>query len=352
MSETISKTDTADGPDSFARAHGPAADAAPTRLPWQLDYLPIGLFASVMGLTGLSVAWRLAGVRYGAPAGIATGIGYGAMATFVLMTLGYAVKLVTAPQAVLAEFRHPVAGNLFGTFVISLLLLPILLAPIDLAVAQGVWIVGAIGMAGFAWLIVTRWMSDRQLVAHATPAWIIPVVGLLDVPLALPSLHLPPMHGVMVFGLAVGLFFAVPLFTLIFSRILFEPPMPPALQPALLILVAPPAVGFSTYFVTTGGQVDLFAESLYVLMLFLLAVLLPRLRHAALCCPFKVAWWAISFPLAASAITALRFASAQPGWVTDGVALVLLGVATLAIAGLAVRTLFGLVRGELRTLSV
>ncbi len=25
-----------------------------------LDYLPVGLFGSVMGLTGLSVAWRLA----------------------------------------------------------------------------------------------------------------------------------------------------------------------------------------------------------------------------------------------------------------------------------------------------
>lgn len=49
-------------------------------------------------------------------------------------------------------------------------------------------------------------MSDRQLIAHATPAWIVPVVGLLDVPLALPTLGLPPMHGVIVLGMAVGLF--------------------------------------------------------------------------------------------------------------------------------------------------
>jgi tellurite resistance protein len=43
------------------------------------------------------------------------------------------------------------------------------------------------------------------------------------------------------------LFFAVPLFTLIFSRLLFEPPLPAALKPSLLILVAPFAVGYSTY---------------------------------------------------------------------------------------------------------
>jgi tellurite resistance protein len=51
---------------------------------------------------------------------------------------------------------------------------------------------------------VTRWLSDRQKAAHATPAWIVPVVGLLDVPLALPVLGLPPMPGVMVFSLAGG----------------------------------------------------------------------------------------------------------------------------------------------------
>ena len=36
-----------------------------------LEYLPVGLFGSVMGLTGLSVAWRLAYARHGAPEWIA-----------------------------------------------------------------------------------------------------------------------------------------------------------------------------------------------------------------------------------------------------------------------------------------
>ena len=204
----------------------------------QLEYLPVGLFGSVMGLTGLSVAWRLAQARYGAPAWAADASGAVAVAAFVAVTLGYAVKLVTAPDAVRAEFHHPIAGNLFGTVLISLLLLPIILASVSLLLAQVMWGVGAVGMLVFAWLIVSRWMSDRQQIPHATPAWIIPVVGMLDVPLALPSLGLPPMHGVMVLGLAVGLFFAIPLFTLVFSRLVFEPPMPDALQPSLLILVA------------------------------------------------------------------------------------------------------------------
>lgn len=315
-----------------------------------LDYLPVGLFGSVMGLTGLSVAWRLASVRYGVPEGIALGIGGVAAVAFVLLLAGYSVKLVTAFAAARAEFRHPIAGNLFGTVLISLLLLPIVLEPFAHRLAQVLWGIGAVGMVLFAWLIVSRWMSDRQQIAHATPAWIIPVVGLLDVPLALPTLGLPPMPELMVLALAVGLFFAVPLFTLIFSRLVFEPPMPDALKPTLLILVAPFAVGYSTYTVI-AGQTDLFAEALYMLMLFILAVLIGQLRNLPSCCPFRVSWWAVSFPLAASSIAALRFGAARPGTLTDVVALALLALTTLVIAALLGRTLLGLARGELRTLS-
>ena len=321
------------------------------RARWRsLDYLPVGLFGSVMGLTGLSVAWRLAQTHFGTPSWIATAIGMVALATFVTLVVGYGVKAATAPDAVAREFHHPIAGNLFGTILISLLLLPIVLAPIALRLAQIMWIVGAIGMFAFAWVIVTRWMSDRQQVAHATPAWIVPVVGLLDVPLALPSLGLPPMHAVMVASVAIGLFFAVPLFTLIFSRLVFEAPIADTLRPTLLILVAPFAVGVSAYVVTTGS-IDLFAEALYAIALFVLAVLFEDMRHLLVCCPFRVAWWAVSFPLAAIAIAALRVAIAQPVWITDALAIVLLALATLVIAGLSVRTLHGIAKGELRTLT-
>ena len=326
------------------------AVTAPARYKLALDYLPVGLFGSVMGLTGLSVAWRLAHTLFGTPLWISTVIGMVGVVAFVALVAGYGVKAATAPEAVAKEFKHPIAGNLFGTFLISLLLLPITLAPFALRLAQGLWIVGTIGMFAFAWLMVTRWMSDRQQVAHATPAWIIPVVGLLDVPLALPSLDLPPMHGLMVASLALGLFFAIPLFTLIFSRLVFEPPMPDALQPSLLILVAPFSVGVSTYVVTTGAF-DIFAQALFMLTLFVLAVLLNRLRYLVACCPFRVSWWAVSFPLAASAIASLRYATAEPSWSAELIAVLLLTLASVTIGALLVRTLVGLVRGELRTLS-
>lgn len=315
-----------------------------------LAYLPVALFGSVMGLAGLALAWRQAHAHFGAPLWVAQGIGALALAAFAVLSIAYGIKLFGSFASVRSEFNHPIAGNMFGTLLVSLLLLPMLLADASLPLARAMWAVGALGMAVFAWLAVTRWMSVQQNHAHATPAWIIPVVGMIDVPLAVPSLQLDGLHGVMLFALAVGLFFAIPLFTLIFSRLVFQEAMPDALQPSLLILVAPFAVGFSAY-VTTTGQVDTFAGALYMLMLFMLAVLLGRLRHLGSCCPFRVSWWAVSFPLAASAGAALRYASAADNVYADGIALVLLAGATLVILGLLLRTLSGIARGQLRTLS-
>ena len=324
---------------------------AATRSTNTLNQLPVALFGSVMGLAGLAVAWRLAHARFDMPLWIAESIGAVALAAFAVLAVAYLAKLVLHPDQVRAEFAHPIAGNMFGTPMISLLLMPLLLADSHPALARGLWYLGAAGMALLAWWMVMRWISVRQQPEHATPAWIIPVVGMLDIPLAVPALGLThQLHGLMMFGTAVGLFFAVPLFTLIVSRLMFAEQFPEAMQPSLLILCAPFAVGFSAYTATTGG-IDGFAAGLYMVMLFLLAVLLVRLRRLAQCCPFRVSWWAVSFPLAASASTAEKYAGFAQDPLTDAVAVVLLVFASAVIAALFARTVWGIARGELRALS-
>ena len=314
------------------------------------EYLPVALFGSVMGLTGLSIAWMLAARLFEVPVAISQGIALLACATFVLLACAYSMKAVTAFDTVSAEFNHPIAGSLFGTIFISLLLLPILIAPLALTAARGIWIAGCIGMLAFAVSIVIRWTSTPQQVKHATPPWVIPVVGLLDIPLAVPSLDLSVPHELLVLSLAVGLFFAVPLFTLIFARLVFEEPIPDAMQPSLFILLAPFSVGMSTY-VTTTGRTDLFAEALLSIAVFLLVVLARRFRYLGSCCPFRVAWWAVSFPLAATAIAALRVDLALHTSTTRAFAYLMLGFASVVIVYLLGRTWFGVFRGELKALS-
>lgn len=315
-----------------------------------LSYLPVALFGSVMGLCGLAVSWRIAHEFYGAAEWISKVISAIAVLSFIALAIAYGIKALSSFENVRAEFNHPIAGNLFGTALISMLLLPILIAPYELVLARAIWATGTIGMTLFAWFIISRWLHVKQLTAHATPAWIVPLVGMLDVPLAVPALQWNGVHGMMMLGLAVGLFFALPLFTIIMSRLLFDDALPPAMEPSLMIMLAPFSVGFSSY-VSTTGRIDGFAQALYMLTLFVLAVLLGRLRHLRRCCPFRISWWAVSFPLASAATAALRYAGAAHNAVNDGIAIILLVFATLVIVGLLLRTLAGIARGELKTLT-
>jgi tellurite resistance protein len=267
----------------------------------RLSWLPIGLFGSVMGLTGLSADWKLAHAMWGLPVWVSRALGMVAIAAFVALLVGYGIKAVSDFARVRTEFAHPINGALFGLPLVSALLLPIALADYSLTLARGLWIVAVISMTVFAWVISARWLGGGQQRVHASPAWIVPLVGMLDIPLAVPSLGFEQQpHAVMVWGLAAGLFFAVPLFTIIMSRLMFEEPMPTAMLPSLLILLAPFCVGFSAYVIVTG-QIDLVAEGLYALTLFLLVTLLARMRYLLSCCPFRVSWWGVSFPLAATA---------------------------------------------------
>ena len=250
-----------------------------------------------------------------------------------------------------AEFAHPVAANFFATPLISLLLLPAVVAPYAVALASVLWLVGTVAMCGFAWLIVSRWMSVRQQVAHATPAWMIPVVGTLNISIAGVALHLPGAHAVCVFALAVGLFFAIPLFTLILSRLIFEEPMPQPQQPSLMILMAPFAVGFSAY-LDVAGRLDLYASSLFYLAVFMFAVLAPKLHPPAQRLPFP--HFVVGSELPAGGDDAGR-AEVRPSPALVAGARLRTRDAGLhdvrdPVAG--VRTIAGIARGELRALTL
>lgn len=323
-----------------------SAAPAPDRT---LDHLPVGLFGAATGIGGLGAAWRLAHQTLGWPAWPSEVLAAAALLAFGVMTIAYLAKAAIAPHAVRAEFTHPVSGNLFGLIPIALMLLPIPLAPLTPRLATALWAIGAVACLVFTVWALYRWMNARQQIETAMPAWIIPVAGPLNLSIALPALGLENLQELATFAFAIGLFFSLLVFTLIFSRLLFHEAPPAQTLPALLILTAPFSIGYSAYRIVTG-QADLFAQSLFMIDLLLLCVLIPLLRHLRSCCPFRVTWWAVSFPLAASTVAALHFAAASPSRVNEGIAEVLLTMTTLTVLWLLVRTTVGVARGELRRL--
>ena len=93
-----------------------------TAQPW-LARLPAGLFAIPVGLFGLAGAWRRSqGFEWSLAGPVATAVAAVAAAVLGVLLLLYAAKLVRHRAAVVAEFRHPVAGAVMATIPLSLLL--------------------------------------------------------------------------------------------------------------------------------------------------------------------------------------------------------------------------------------
>jgi tellurite resistance protein len=306
--------------------------------------LPVSLFAAVMGLSGLALAWRHAHRSLGAPAFVGEALGVLAAGVFVLLCAGYLAKWATHPQAVQAEFRHPVAGSFFGTVAISILLLSALVEPYGAAAAQAVWTVGAVAAFALVFAAVSRLLKGQVDASHAVPAWLISGVSTLNIPAT--GGHVPmawAAEAELAAG-AVGAVLALVLFAAIIGRLVHREPLAPGLTPSLMILVAPFAVGFLAYCNIVGG-VDRFASLLFYFALFMFAVVAPKVfrRHIG----FSAGWWAVGFPMAALANASLRYADARGSGPLWAVAVALLGGLSLVLAVLTVRTLKSALSGDL-----
>lgn len=310
------------------------------------QFLPVSLFGGIMGLTGLSFAWKLAGHMWGAPDGISQVIGVISIVLFIVLGAAYFIKLRRYPQLVKAEFDHPVSISFFGTVIICLLLIPGILRQYNLALAEWIWGTGAVLMFLFAWKVLRKWLDNRQDPGNALPVWIIPIVGTLDVPIVGAQLPIPGIHEICLLFYGIGILFAIVLFTMIVSRLFFQGPLPEAIQPTLLILVGPFALAFNGYEALTGHQ-DMMASIFFYFGLFLLLLTGSKIFLLPKCCPFRVTWWAVSFPLAAITIAAFHYAELNNAWVFKAIAGILLTFSTSIILYLLVQTFGKIIKGNL-----
>ena len=263
-----------------------------------LMYLPVSLFGSVMGLSGISVAYTQFSIYYPSFTPLVKIFDIFTIFVFIMLIIAYLSKIIFSYEHAKNEFQNPLTKSFFGTISISFLLIPLIINKYHHMTAYIIWLMGVIGTLCFAIYSVYFWIETKHDKKSLTPAWISPVVGTLDIPLAA---HLFPEYNyipyINIMALAIGLFFAIPLLTLIFSRVIFVEKLPYKLMPTLMILIAPFSIGHLAYVMTTG-HFDVFALGLFFLGIFLFLSLLPQLFKITKVCPFKVSWWAISFPIA------------------------------------------------------
>ncbi len=309
-----------------------------------LQYLPVNLFGSVMGISGLALAWRLSAQLFGTSPIIGHSISALAIFMFVALVISYTIKLVRFPSQVSAEFQHPVIGNFFGTITIAVLLISSVVSAYNTDLSEALWIIGTVMTVAIAFIIVRRLLTRKQDLLNATPAWLIPGVGTLDVAVAGGTMPFEWAREINWFTFAIGALVALVLFTLIIARLMYHEPLPARMTPALMILIAPFEVGFLSY-VNLTGEVDRFATVLFYFGLFLFLLLFRQVFKRGV--PFTITWWALSFPIAALSNAALKYAIVVDVWPLKGIAAVILAVLTIVLAFILVRTLILLFTGKL-----
>lgn len=301
----------------------------------RLSEFPIAFFAIIMGMAGLTLACHAMEQ--------ATGTGAVLSGLLVTVTIGlflaiaglYTMKWLNHRDAVIAEWHHPVRIAFFPAISISLLLIATALVTLLPSLARALWIVGMLLQGVLTLAVIASWISHRAFQqAHLTPAWFIPAVGNVIVPVAGAGLGYPEISWLF---FSAGLVFWLILLTLVFNRLIFHDPIPARLAPTLVILIAPPAVAFLAWYRLTG-DIDAFARILlnaaYVFFA-LVVTQIGTLRRL----PFALSWWALSFPIAALAIASLVFAGAVGSAVHRGIGLALVAVLAVIVAGLAWRTI-------------
>ena len=301
----------------------------------RLAYFPVSFFPTVMGLTGLAIAWQKAHHVSGMPALVWQTIALAASAIFVGLLAIYGLKALRYPQAVMNEWKHPVRVNFFPTISICLLLLGIVWRETAPSMAYTLWVAGASIHLAFTLAILSSWIHHTHYdIKHANPAWFIPVVGNLFVPIC--GVHFAPVE-LPWFYISVGLVFWVVLQTIVVYRVIFHDPIPPRLLPTLFILLAPPAVGFIAYGALVP-ELDVFARVLYYTALFLALLLGSNVLHF-LKSGFFLSAWAYSFPLAAMTIATFAMVHRSGVVAFNGVGLAMLAIVSLVVLVLIAKTL-------------
>lgn len=264
----------------------------------RLQFFPIMMFATTMGLGGLTLTFVRLNETLFFPRAVATVMLIITSVLFLTASITYLSKIVKYPKEVLDELKHPIRINFFAAVSISLLILSINFESYHQFVAELLFYIGAGMHLIFTFYTVKHWFNQSLDIIHSNPAWFIPIVGNLIVPIAGSGIV---SDSLLMFFFAIGIFFWIVLFAIILNRIIFHNPFPGKFMPTMFILIAPPAIGFISY-MKLSNELDFFAQILFNLGLFF-SILVFTMYRKFIKIKFFISWWAFVFPMAAVSLS-------------------------------------------------
>ncbi len=269
-------------------------------VPNRLRFFPVMMFAMVMGVSGLAIVYKKAHEILGFSAVIADVLSVLSIVLFVSILVTYIIKIFKYKEQFKQELSHPIRINFFAAISISFVLISILTKPMNYDIAYLCFVIGALLHLFFTFNTLSFWINKSVEIQHSNPAWFIPIVGNLIVPVGGVGFF---SNKILMFYFSIGIFFWIIMLSIILNRIIFHKQFAPKFMPTLFILIAPPSIGLLAYFKMTQ-TIDMFAMILFNLGLFFTLLVLFMYKKF-LKIQFFISWWAFTFPLATITLATL-----------------------------------------------
>ncbi len=308
----------------------------------RLENFPIMMFAIVMGMSGLSIAYEKAAHLFKFSTFIPNILVLLTTTIFIAILATYIIKFFVFGKEVKKEFSHPVRINFFAAVPISFLLLSVAYESVNTTVSVYFWWVGMFLQGYLTFHTISFWINHNLEIQHSNPAWFIPIVGNVLVPVGGVEIV---NHNFLMYFFATGIFFWIILLTIIINRIIFHHQLANKFMPTLFIFIAPPAVGTISY-VKLTGHFDLFASFLFNIALFFTFLLFFMYKNF-MKLEFFISWWAFTFPLTAVTIASILAYHKTGSMFCYYLAGVFLVISTIVVSFVAYKTIYHMFKKEI-----
>jgi C4-dicarboxylate transporter/malic acid transport protein len=276
-------------------------------------------FASVMGtgilaITSLFYSEYIPQLKY-----LALFLFYFNVVLFPVLLIPWMLRWIFFKEKALSDLEHPVISNFYATLAIGMLVLSanfIVIGKNEVA-GEILWFVGVIATIVFGFLTPYIMFRGKHVsLDHVNPAWFIPPVGLIVIPVAggfVLSRHTGLLKEMVVFlnyfGWGAGFFIYLALLAICMYRFILHHPLPGNLAPTIWINLGPIGAGTVSLInmVNNSSFIEV-KEPFFVFGLIFwgfgiwwvgMAIFITLHYIRKLKLPYAMSWWAFTFPLGA-----------------------------------------------------
>ncbi len=276
-------------------------------------------FAAIMGTGILAVASYLYSQYIPFLKDIAVALFYFNVILFFVLLIPWTLRWLLYRKNALADLEHPILSNFYATIAVAMLVLASNFIVIGKNILAGeiFWFTGAIATIFFSFVtLFIMFKGEHVTLDHINPAWFIPPVGLIVIPIP-GSLIINQYSGLMrefvivlnYFGWGAGFFLYVALFAICMYRFILHRPLPNTLVSTIWINLGPIGAGtIALINLVTNSTFITIKEPFFVFALIfwgfgiwwvLMAMIMTLYYKKKLGLPYALSWLAFIFPLGA-----------------------------------------------------